>query len=148
MLTLHLLQWQPEPGKLSCTAAWLTHDQVPHSVNSTSICSQVESDMTRTSIHVEQLDDANHLLHVYRREFRPWFPFVVVPDKIQAQEFQDQKPWLIRAITMVAFYHNHPKQIVLAQTLLKDTSEAMLIRGERSIDMLQAMIVYNAWSVL
>ncbi len=48
---------------------------------------------------------------------------------------------------MVASYKNRASQIEVSKDIVRDITSAMLLRGEKSLDMLQALIVYNAWSV-
>jgi len=89
-------------------------------------------------------EEADRILDIFRSRIGPYFPFVIIPN-VSARDFQKLKPWLYRAVTIVALYGDRQRQLDAAKTFLMDMSETMLIKGEKNIDMLQAMIVYNAW---
>ncbi|KAL2069099.1 hypothetical protein VTL71DRAFT_15437 [Oculimacula yallundae] len=90
--------------------------------------------------------DANALLHLFREDFLPRFPFIVIPNGMSADTLRSQKPWLYKAVMTAAFQQDRVMQIEMSKQFLMDISAAMLLRGEKSLDMLQGLIVYNAWS--
>lgn len=49
---------------------------------------------------------------------------------------------------MVASQGDRPRQLEMAKQIATDVAAAMLLRGEKSLDMLQSLILYNAWLVL
>jgi hypothetical protein len=102
------------------------------------------SQFPTSSLPGSNFEEADRLLDIFRTQIGPCFPFIIIPN-ISARDFQHLKPWLYRAVAVVALYGDREKQLELAKKLLMDISEAMLIMGERNIDMLQAMIIYNAW---
>lgn len=72
-------------------------------------------------------------------------PFVVMPHSMTAQELYRSKPVLLRAITTVTLFHDLPRQQLLVKDLLRDISERIMIKGEKSVDLLQAILVFVCW---
>lgn len=72
------------------------------------------------------------------------FPFVPVPAHLTAQDLQAEKPVLFNSIMMAAC--DDPfEQIERATYLRKDLAERIMVRGESSLDILQAILVACAW---
>lgn len=46
---------------------------------------------------------------------------------------------------IVASQQKRLQQTEMAKQICMDIAEALVLRGERSLDMLQAVIVYNTW---
>lgn len=72
-------------------------------------------------------------------------PFVPIPPSTTAQDLYRTKPVLLRAITTVALIHDLPRQQLLVKELLRDLSERIMMKGEKSVDLLQAIIIIVAW---
>lgn len=89
--------------------------------------------------------EANRLLSVYREQFAPRFPFIDIPDGLPAEDLRNQKPWLYRTIMMVAAQDNRSRQQELGEHIFSEMACAMLLRGEKSLDMLQSLCVCNLW---
>jgi hypothetical protein len=84
-------------------------------------------------------------LATYRTEFAPLFPFVVVPADVDAGEFVRTRPVLsaaIRAATSLRRTRSLHAQIYRLMTYF---SEHMLLRSERTLDLLQGLIVTLGW---
>ncbi|GIZ39878.1 hypothetical protein CKM354_000324300 [Cercospora kikuchii] len=92
------------------------------------------------------LSEAEHLLNRYQRLMSPGLPFVIIPTSVTAQELYKAKPVLLRAITTVALFHDLPRQRLLVKELIRDMSDRIMLKGEKSIDLLQAIIIFVAWS--
>jgi hypothetical protein len=86
-----------------------------------------------------------HLLNVYRECYEPGFPHIVLPPNITARELKAKKPWLSDTISMVASHGNRTKQLSMAKEIIMEISAALFIRCEKSLDLLEALIVYNIW---
>jgi hypothetical protein len=87
------------------------------------------------------------LLRVFREQFLTRFPFIIIPPGISASALRVQKPFLHRVIMTVASEGRRVQQIEMSKQISMDIAAALLIRGERSLDMLQALVIFNAWSV-
>lgn len=77
-----------------------------------------------------------------------YFPFVVIPSNTTAQHLRTSKPFLFLSIMAVSSYQKTGQQTTLSMEIMKRLSEQMLIRGEKSLDLLQGILVYAEWSVL
>lgn len=91
------------------------------------------------------MQDANALLSLFKEQFLPRFPFIIIPDTMSADLLRSERPWLYKSVMMVAYQDDRYRQIEISKQFLMDISAAMLLRGEKSLDMLQGMIVYNVW---
>jgi hypothetical protein len=94
-----------------------------------------------------QLKEGDDLLSIFREQFSPRFPFIIIPPNLSSSELQAQKPWLYKAITVVASQGNRTRQLELAKEIASEVALAMLLRSERSLDMLESLIIFNAWFV-
>jgi len=102
----------------------------------------------RQGIHpAPPMQDANILLRTFKEQFQPRFPFIAIPDDMSADLLRSQNPWIYRAVVMIAFQDDRFRQIEISKQFLIEISASMLVRGEKSLDMLQGLILYNAWSV-
>jgi len=70
-----------------------------------------------------------------------------MPDGISADELRSQKPWLYRTVLMIAAQEERLQQQELGKQIVSDIASAMLLRGEKSLDMLQSLCICNLWSV-
>ena len=94
------------------------------------------------------LHDEDDLLRVFKEQFAVRFPFIVLPPHATSSELRAQKPFLHRAIMMVASNGKRMQQIEMAKQISMDIAAALILRGERSLDMLQALVTYNTWLVI
>jgi hypothetical protein len=78
----------------------------------------------------------------------PTFPFVVIPPSTTAAQLHQQIPFLCTAIMMSVTFQNVPKQMAMAKDIMTDLSVRLLQRGEKSMDLLQGLLVYSAWWIL
>lgn len=92
-----------------------------------------------------QVDNADRLLKVYRKCYELDFPFIKIPPNVTAQELKASKPWLASAISMVASHENRAQQMAMAKQIIMEVASALLLRSEKSLDMLEGLIVYNVW---
>lgn len=93
------------------------------------------------------LSDASILFYRYMRLMAPSMPFVVIPDGTDPWELAEQKPFLMQVITTVAYFHDLPKQQVMVKDLMRKISEKLLMRNEKSLEVLQGILVLIAWLV-
>ncbi|TEA20688.1 putative membrane protein [Colletotrichum sidae] len=90
-------------------------------------------------------DTDENLLAIYRNELTPSLPFVVVPDTIAASTLAAARPFLMASIRMVASFR-HPRSMRgQMYRLLSHVADHMLIRCERSLDMLLGLVVMLGW---
>ena len=106
--------------------------------------SPVTSYLDHQSVGVS-LSEADILLDRYRRLMSHGMPFVVLPSNVTAQQLYTEKPVLLHAITVVTYFHDLTKQQLLVKQLIRNISERILINNEKSIDLLQGILVFVTW---
>ncbi|WQF86997.1 Putative zn(2)Cys(6) fungal-type DNA-binding domain-containing protein [Colletotrichum destructivum] len=90
-------------------------------------------------------DTDENLLKIYRRELAPRFPFVLVPDGVSASTLGATRPFLMAAIRMVASYRSTRSRRGQMYRLLNHVADYMMLRSERSFDLLLGLVVMIAW---
>ncbi|OAP57428.1 hypothetical protein AYL99_08166 [Fonsecaea erecta] len=88
---------------------------------------------------------ADTLLQTYKRVHTKVFPFVVVAPETDAATLRRDKPVLFLAIVTACFEAEHMVQRRLGAELKKIISERVLVRNERSLEILQALLVHLSW---
>lgn len=91
------------------------------------------------------LNEAEVLLDRYVRLMSKGMPFVTFPRSVSAYEFFQSNPVLLRAITTVTLFHDLPRQQILVKDLIRDLSERIIVKSEKSLDLLQAILVFVCW---
>lgn len=142
---LSLLAKRPEPLRNEL--------QLPEVVQEvdTGIPTTAESTIPATARHeVATLLDAGleEHLRTYRRMSAENFPFVIVPEQTSAALLSQKRPLLARAIAIVASWSSPNEQSARRALFLHELSSRFFIKTERSLDLLQALLVYFAWYVL
>ena len=59
-----------------------------------------------------------------------------------------EKPFMATAIAVAAMYGDLPRQLDLAEGFIKDVGNAMLVDGQKSLDLLQGILIIIAWYAL
>lgn len=91
------------------------------------------------------LEEFETSLKCYRRMSETHFPFVLIPESCNALSLCRERPMLARAIAIVTSWRSPERQSVLRTYFLKDLAEKYFIKSERSLDLLQAVLVYYVW---
>ncbi|SMQ50191.1 unnamed protein product [Zymoseptoria tritici ST99CH_3D7] len=91
------------------------------------------------------LVEAEVLLDRYKKLMACYMPFVVIPRHATPQSLYESNPLLLRAIVCVALFHDLPRQRVCVKDLIREIGERILVKGERSVDLLQCVMVTVAW---
>ena len=81
---------------------------------------------------------------LYRDRISQHFPFVVIPDVPPAQIYAE-RPFFFKAIIMVASYKTRRYQYQLGTQLTEEVGKRLLVDGERSLDVLQGLLIHVAW---
>ncbi|GAB7362607.1 hypothetical protein MBLNU230_g2920t2 [Neophaeotheca triangularis] len=128
------------------------HESVPAS-NSASTASY--SGLASPSCHVEaapfdrhldaSFDEAEMLLDRYRRYMAPGCPFVLIGSEETAFDMRQKRPFLLHAIVVFAYYHDWAKQADMLLSFMRDVSERVLINSEKTIDIIQGLVVAIAF---
>jgi hypothetical protein len=85
------------------------------------------------------------MLDVFRRDLMPQFPFVVIAPWVTFDELRAKKPFFCLVAMMVACRHDVARQGAIAKAIREIIGDRMLINSERSLDLLQGMVIYLAW---
>lgn len=88
---------------------------------------------------------ANDRLQIFKDSMAPYFPFVVIPTGVTAEELRSTKPFLYGNIMMVTSYRIVSRQLQLRSEIIKSLTQLTFLHGEKSLDLLQGAIVFAAW---
>ena len=83
------------------------------------------------------------LLDTYRT-MADFFPFVTLPQNLSCRELLQQRPMLMFAVLTVASYDSVLLQLTLSREFRKVVT-VKIMNGEKSLDLLQALLVFIAW---
>jgi hypothetical protein len=89
----------------------------------------------------EQADLFDH----YRNNMAPHFPFVQISDDYMASDVVRAKPFLAAAIAVVADYQSLRSQRAKQRQLLQTLTQRMFLHSEKSLDLLQGILVLCSW---
>ncbi|KAE9364158.1 hypothetical protein N431DRAFT_549798 [Stipitochalara longipes BDJ] len=90
-------------------------------------------------------DEAELMLDMFRRYMAPQFPFVLIPLDMTAAALRQKKPFLYLVIMMVSFQGEASRQLALGVRVKEHLSHAMIMRSEKSLDLLQGLLVSMGW---
>jgi hypothetical protein len=90
---------------------------------------------------------AQGCLEMFQQKLMPNFPFVVIPPDHSAAELRSKRPALYGAIIVAASFSSIRTQTAYGEELLRYLTEKLLMKGEKSLELLQALLVYTAWYV-
>jgi hypothetical protein len=89
---------------------------------------------------------ADAYLDRFRSRIIPNFPFVPIGADCTARKLRVEKPALFRSIIMAASYHDTHQLLLIGEYLLGFFIDMILVRVEKSLDVLQGLMVYIAFS--
>ena len=87
------------------------------------------------------MDSDADLLSIYMNHLCSSFPFVVVPPSSTPASLQRTRPFLLKAIRLVASLRSLHSMRGQRHSFMRYISEAVLIKSERSLDLLQSILV-------
>ena len=91
-------------------------------------------------------DQAEQSLRLFQTKAST-FPFVVVPPEVSLTSLRREKPFLTLAILACALQGQKKLQNAIELEIRECLSRKVLIDGEKSLDLLQGLLVYLCWSV-
>jgi hypothetical protein len=91
------------------------------------------------------LEECDMLVNDYRRMSTNNFPYVIIPDACPVATLVEERPMLAQAIFVATTWRFPERQQALKDKFLLDLSHRYFVKSERSLDLLQALIVYSAW---
>ncbi|KAH8806171.1 hypothetical protein F5884DRAFT_470427 [Xylogone sp. PMI_703] len=91
------------------------------------------------------LDYARTLLDTFNYSYAAFFPFIVLPASTTVESLRREKPFLFLVIMAAAAFSNTPLQHFLGKEIQKQVAIKMIVCNERSLDMLQGLVIYLAY---
>lgn len=79
------------------------------------------------------------------RQMCTYSPFVLISEDSTIESLVQHQPYLLHAVFAISTYENKDLQKVLESTFRESLLRAVMIQGEKSIDLLQAFVVYLSW---
>jgi hypothetical protein len=90
-------------------------------------------------------NEAILLLSHFRGEMAPLFPFVPMDDSATTVQLRHQKPLLYMLIIMIACQANVNRQSDIARLVRYEVAQAVMVRSEKSLTLLQVLLILVAW---
>ncbi|OAA58347.1 Fungal transcriptional regulatory protein [Cordyceps fumosorosea ARSEF 2679] len=87
---------------------------------------------------------AEHLA-VYRRDYMPLFPFVVIEEGAKPQELHRSAPALFWMIVAAVAQTSEETDRAVKRWLRHHVAETMIIKQEKTLELLQAILVHLIW---
>ncbi|KAH8692043.1 hypothetical protein BGW36DRAFT_464621 [Talaromyces proteolyticus] len=118
------------------------HAQDSQNSNNHTSSIQLQPDvLTKQALTLEQAD-----LYLNRfRKMSQFCPYVVLPENATIADLRLSNPFLLLAILASASTPDRPLQVWLSHEFLQQLSETYVVKGEKSLDMLQGLLVYVTW---
>jgi len=88
--------------------------------------------------------DATFLLSKFRRMCY-YSPFVIISEESTVESMAQHQPFLLHAVFAISTQENKELQKTIESSFRELLLRAVTIEGEKSIDILQAFVVYLAW---
>lgn len=85
------------------------------------------------------------LFEQYNTQHSRYFPFVPTPPEVSTFTMMKERPFLYTCCVMTASHRDPPLQARIARDILKYLCEHMILAGEKSLDLLQGLLVMTAW---
>ncbi|KAF2503286.1 hypothetical protein BU16DRAFT_555293 [Lophium mytilinum] len=106
--------------------------------------SETSDDTSRESIHSVSQELLLESL-AYYRSIGGSFACVQIADPVDVRSFRQERPFLLLAIIVVTRWRHRTDQTRLEQEFLKDMGERFFVKGEKSMDLIQGLLVYLSW---
>ncbi|KAM0340896.1 hypothetical protein ACHAPU_010313 [Fusarium lateritium] len=119
---------------------------VPIRLNTTAIPPQLGSDMELFPGFRVSQQQAAECISVYQRDYVPHFPFVPVPEHITSHELYAESSLLFWTILAVVSPLEEKVQMGFKLWFRKYLAEHIVVQQERSVDILQSILVYLGWN--
>lgn len=90
-------------------------------------------------------DEADRLLHLYRTQFCPSFPFVPIPCSLAAYDLFTDRPFLFRTIMQTVVPHSSAVQQQIKRWFSEYIATHIIVQQEKNLELLQAILVHVGW---
>ncbi|KAH8171966.1 hypothetical protein LIA77_08734 [Sarocladium implicatum] len=92
--------------------------------------------------------EGEEALIYFQERMTPMFPSVVVPATTTPSDLARHKPMLWTAIGLVARGQDDERRSASSKVFMSEVSRRIFVDQERSLDLLQGILVYTAWNHL
>ncbi|KAH8703596.1 hypothetical protein BGW36DRAFT_88931 [Talaromyces proteolyticus] len=89
-------------------------------------------------------EDSEHYVHMFRTQYLKFFPFFWLREGKTSLELRQEYPFLWLSIMSISSTLL-PQQMALARVVREVTSQEIIMKGERSIDLLLGLLCVVAW---
>lgn len=79
------------------------------------------------------------------RQMCSFFPFVIIDEDATIGQLIHSQPYTLHAALVVSSGDNKDLQVILEKGFREQLLRAVMVDGEKSIDLLQALVLYLAW---
>lgn len=90
-------------------------------------------------------DLAEEFLNDFKEKYQASFPFVVVPEHMSLDMLRRERPFLLLSVLTCAAQNQFKLQDALELELRESLGRKVHVLGEKSLDLLQGVLVYLAW---
>jgi hypothetical protein len=94
---------------------------------------------------VPLLKGEDTLLSIFHDRLAVQIPFMVIPREMTAEELRTKRPLVYMGIMMAASYKDTATQGDLGKRILQYIAEHVIMKGEKSMDLLQGLLIYIFW---
>jgi hypothetical protein len=135
---------RPEPQ----AQVTLNQDETDLNTLAHDFTSSAPTGLTCTCISTADMEDLvpvesdETLLSIYRNQLSSPLPFVIVPAGTTPRQLQATRPFLMKVIRMVASVRHLRLVRGQSRAIMEHISNAILMRSERSLDLLQGILVF------
>ena len=91
------------------------------------------------------LDDLDELLHIFRNDFFPEFPFILLSSEDTSESLRHKNPFLLWSIVAATSYKDFRLQRRLGREIQRQIATRIIMDNEKSLDLLQGLLVHLAW---
>jgi hypothetical protein len=98
--------------------------------------------MPASDLDLVPVESDETLLSIYRNQLSNLLPFVIIPGGTTAGQLQATRPFLMKVIRMVASVRHLRLVRGQSRAVMEYVSNAMFMRSERSLDLLQGILVF------
>lgn len=131
------------------TIAMRTFKETDNPADLTCIATSGRLSLTSQGVsHLEpEEQEAETLLLEFKENMTEQFPFVVIHPNSTSKSLHHERPVLWKSIMVAASHQDSDRQMALGANLMEDITTRLLIKAEKSLDLLQALLIFIAWYV-
>ncbi len=121
----------------------------PQHANGTTFSIEAQHPPRKTGSHFDLPNqEGAFLLLEFGTSMGRQFPFVVIPPNATSENLRTERPIVWKAILKAASCLQASRQEAMGQELIEEFSTRLILNGEKSLDLLRALLIHIAWSVI